>query len=58
MILYCPKGEMESQLVTKLKNYRRPFFAERNINVYKEYLSHKFKKSESPSCAASVDYEK
>jgi len=49
---------MESQLVTKLKNYRRPYVAESNVSVYKEYLSYKFKTAESPSSSASVDYEK
>ena len=57
MIMYCSKQQMESQLITKLQNYWRPYEPKRNVKEYQEYLLYKFKSQASPTCAAAVDYE-
>ena len=58
VILYCDKKEMDSQLIMKLQNYRRPFVPEKNLSLYKDYLAYKFNCKDCPSSAAIVDHER
>ena len=63
VIFYSDEEETKSHFVSKLQLYRRPFFPESDVTVYREYLAEHFSQSENSKSvqhmvAATVDYEK
>jgi len=55
VIIYADR-DMSSQWVTKLQNYKRLFIAEKNLDLYKDYLLKKLI-CEDSSSAAFADFE-